>query len=871
MNRISAWLHKKLLRCYPAEFREEFETEMELDFRAQLRSPRSGGFLRVWLGIFTDWLISMPREQFDVTRRDLHVSFRTLARSPLFALVVVLSLAVGIAGTSIVYTVANSLLLQTPLREPERFTGVLRGDGLSEPSSWPDYIDYRDRNRSFSRFIALNILPVFLGRGRQSQSVMAETVTDNYFDLLPATPFLGRLFKSGDCPSTCAQEVVISYRFWRHAYGGDPGVVGRQVPLSGVPATIIGIAPEGFDGTLAPVMTDIWIHVENRRLTDPELFSDRRTRWLGIGGRLKDGVSAAQAIANLNAIDRQLQREYHYPENQDRRLWAAVTHGIGIPLLRKRVEAVVTLLGAAALLLLLISCANVANMVLARATARRQETAMRRALGAGSYRLIRLSLTESLLLAVLGGIAGLLLSAWCTRLLPNLQPPANDLYTYRVAIHQDFSVWAFTFAVSLVCGLLFGMLPALQTARADCLQAIRNLDAQGHPRWFARRALVSGQVAFSVVLLVAAGLFYRSFAKQQEIAPGFPLAKGLIVPLNLNLVSYAGNEDKGRRFYESVKDKVQSLPGVQIASLASYVPLNALSPTVEVGRDAAAPVRAALDLIDPDYLPAMNIRLIGGRNFSAHDRDSAERVALADERLVRRLWPGAASPLDALGRTLRITEEKTPIKIVGIVASNFRSRLIEEPWPALFLPVAQRYSSMLYLVVRTAPAPEELMPLISRAVESVDDTVSLRRMRTLGMQLSDVLWPIRTGSLILASASILAVLLAVVGLYGVIAYAMARRQREMGIRVALGARPADVLRLVTRDGLAMTFWGILLGVPLSLAANAALARVLYGLRPIDPIVSLAGVAMWVVISCCACVPPAWRAVRNSAAAIRDLG
>jgi predicted permease len=871
LNHISAWVHRKLLGFYPTEFQEEFGTEMEQDFRTQLRSSKRGGLPAVWLQTFADWLISMPREQLDVTRRDLHVSLRALAQSPLFTVVVVLSLAVGIAAASVVFTFANSLLIQTPLEDPSRFVGVLRGDGAAEPSSWLDYIDYRDRNQSFSQFAAWNILPVFLGRGQRSQSVMAETVTDNYFDLLHVTPFRGRLFTSGECPLTCAQQVILSHRFWQRTYGGDPGIVGRQAPLSGVPATVIGITPEGFDGTLAPVMTDIWIHVENRRLTNPELFSDRRVRWLAIAGRLKDGVSETQAIANLNAIDRQLQLENRYPDKQDRRLWASVTRGIGIPFIRRWVELVVTLLGAVAALVLLISCANVANMILARATARRREMAMRRALGAGNCRLIRLSLTESLVLAILGGVGGLLVSMWIARLLPSLQPPANDLYTYRFAIHQDFRVWAFTLGVSLSCGLLFGILPALQAARSDCLQEIRNLDSQGRPRWFARKALVSCQVAFSLVLLVAAGLFYGSFARQQEIAPGFPLAKGLIVPLNLNLASYAGNQEKGRRLYASVKDKVRSLSGVQSASLASYVPLSAMAPTVEIKRDAAAPISAALDLIDPDYLVAMNVRLVGGRNFSTHDRDFSQRVALVDERLARHLWPGAAGPLEGLGRTLSIGEEKTPVQIVGIVAGDFRSSLTTPPRPTLFLPVAQRYSSMLYLVVRTSPVPEELMGPISRVVESVDDTVSLRGMRTLEAQMSDVLWPIRTGSRVVTAACVLAVLLAVVGLYGMIAYAMARRQREMGIRVALGARTADVLRLVVREGLAMTVWGIVFGVPLAAAANVALAGVLYGLRPVDPIVLSTGIVTWAAISCFACVPPAWRAVRNSATAIRDLG
>lgn len=842
---------------------------MAQDFRTQLTLDRRGP-ARLWGRTLADWIRSMPREQLDVTRRDLGVSVRGVLRSPLFSFAVVVSLAVGIAATSVVFTVGNALLLQTPLAgDPSRFVGVLRGDGMAEPCSWPDYVEYRDRNRSFSSFAAWNIMPVFLGRSGQSESVMAETVSDTYFDMLQARPFLGRLFATGGCSGSCPQEVILSHRFWQRAYGGDPGMVGRQLTLSGVPAAVIGVMPEGFDGMLPPVMTDIWIHAENRRLTNPELFSNRRNRWLAIGGRLKDGVPSAQALANLNAIDRQLQSENRYAEHEDRRLWAAATRGIGVPALRKRAEVVVALLGVVALLVLLISCGNVANMLLARAIARRPEMAMRRALGAGNSRLIRLSLTESIVLAALGGITGLFLSIWTVGLVPVLQPPANDLYTYRFALHQDFRVWAFTAAVSLGCGLLFGVLPALQAARADCLQAVRNQDVHGRPRRLAATMLVSCQVAFCIVLLTAAGLFYRSFARQQQIEPGFPDARGLIVPLNLNLVSYSGNEEKGRRFFAAVKDKVLRLPGVQSASLASDIPLNAGAPTVEVRRDGSAPVRIALDLIDPDYLATMDIRLLAGRNFSAHDRAGSPDVGLADKRLAGQLWP-AASGAEALGGIILVGEEKRAVRIVGVVESESRASLTEAPRPTLFLPAAQRYSPMLYLLVRANAGPDRLTGPISQAVASIDDAVSLRRMRSFQEQLRDVLWPIRTGTKVVAAACLTAVLLAILGLYGVVAYAMARRQREMGIRVALGARPSDVLLSVIRDGLRKTLGGILFGLPLAVAANLALTRMLYGLKPLDPVVPLAAIAVWLAISCCACVPPAVRAVRHSLTTIRDL-
>ena len=868
-HRWSTWLHRLLLRWYPAEFRLEFGEEMAQDFRARMARLTRRQKLTAWVETIFDWLISMPREQLDVTTRDLRAGARSLRRAPLFTLAVMLSLGGGIAGASLVFTIANALLLQTPIASPTAFIGVLRGDGSSEPSSWPDYTDYRDRSRAFTSFAAWNVMPVFLGRGEHSQSVMAETVTHNYFEMLQLKPFLGSLFRPGDCPTTCPQQVILSHRFWRRAYDADPGVIGRQVALSGVPATITGIAPESFDGTLAPVMTDIWIHVENRRLTDLDAFSDRDNRWLAIAGRLKPGVSREQAIAELNAIDGELQKEHHYNSRQDRRLHGSLSRGIGIPLIRRRVEWIVALLGTVAVLVLVIACANVANMLLARAAARRQEMAMRRALGAGDARLIRLSLTESMMLAVLGGAAGWCLSTWITALMPELQPPANDLYTYRIAIHQDLRVWIFTAAISLFCGLLFGVLPALQAARADCLPAIRNVDSQGRPRWLARRILVSCQVASSVILLVTAGLFYRSFTHQEDLNPGFALRKGLIVPLNLNLATYAGNQEKGRRFFQSVKDRVGALGGVESAGFASYVPLNAQAPQVEVWREAGTSVRAGLDVIDPEFLATMDVPLVGGRNFTPHDRDDSQPVALVDERLVRRLWPDTTNPLEALGRTVRSGRDKTPMQIVGIVASDFRRSLTEAPQPMLFVPVGQRYSSMLYLVIATTASAEDLMKPVRQAVESVDDTVSLRRMRTLRTQVSDVLWPVRMGARVISWACGAAMALAMLGLYGVIAYSVSRRQREIAIRTALGARPPDVLRLVLRQGFGMTFWGIAVGLPLAVALNTVLARMLYGLRPVEPLVLVAGFGAWLFISTLACLPPAWHATQGSLSAIRE--
>ncbi len=866
-NRVARRLHALLVRSYPSEFRDEFGDQMRMDFGVQLSRRRSG---RLWAGTLFDWFISMPREQWDVTRQDLRYAYRTLSRSPLFTLVVVASLALGIGANSAIYTFAHALLFQPVVPDQDgSFVGVMRGNGSGEPVSWPDYVDYRDRNQSFSQLAAVSILPVNFGRGRQSDAVMAEAVTGNYFEAIGIRTAYGRLFSSGECPAGCDSEVILSNRLWRTRFNSDPAIIGRQAPLSGIPATIIGIAPAGFDGTVMPVATDIWIHLSNQRSSNPGLFTDRRARWLGVAGRLKPGVSAAQAAANLNGIDQQLRVSYRYPDGEDRRLSVISTPGVAIPHIRRRIVMLVSLLFFLTGAVLLISCANIASLVMVRASARRQETAMRRALGANQARLVRQSLTESVLLSVLGGFAGLLLARWMTSLLPLLQPPSNDLYSYRLDIfHAGPIVWVFTAAISMVAGVVFGLLPAWSSARSGSILEIRGLDASGRPRQRLHRVLVAGQVAFSLVLLIAAGLFMRSLRETQIIHPGFPVDNGLIAPLNLNLASYSGNEEKGRRFFQTVEDRVAGLPGVLRVALTSYFPYNPGSPLTAVERPGAPPTTAALSLIDSSYIDVMNTPLLAGRTFSKQDTAASEPVALIDESLALQLWPDAHH---ALGETILLGRGRKRIVVAGIVRSSFGRSLTDSPQPIVFVPFAQNYASTMQLLVRTSDDPGRMIEPVRREIERLDDAVSLSRVRTFQKHMTDLMWPIRVSSRMVVCLGLLAMLLAVVGMYGVIAYSVSRRTREIGIRMALGASRTGILRLIARQGLTLAAWGILAGVPLSLAANTVLSRSLYGIRPVEPAVALAVAALWIGLAVVSSLIPSVGAMRHALASIRDQG
>jgi predicted permease len=453
--------------------------------------------------------------------------------------------------------------------------------------------------------------------------------------------------------------------------------------------------------------------------------------------------------------------------------------------------------------------------------------------------------------------------------LSTIQPPGSDLYTFRLAAGNDTRVWIFTLAVTLASSFLFGVLPAWKMARADCMQEVRGQDRAGRPRLAGQNALVAIQVCLSLVMLVTAAIFLRSLGRTAQVSPGFATENGIIVPLNLNLATYAGNEAKGRAFFRTVEERIGALAGVRECSLLSYVPLS-FDPTTTVRLGTADPLTVSINLVEPAYLSVMNRTLLSGRNFSAADDASSQRVALIDSRLALALWPDA-NPSAAVGRAIRVGDEKEAVQIAGIVSAVPGRSLTDTPRPALLLPAAQRYSTVMNLAVRTREKPEALLEPIRREVAAVDDVVSLRRMRTMKSLVADALWPLRVGSRAILSLGFLALVLAVAGIYGVIVYSVSRRTREIGIRLAVGATGGDVVALIARHALSVTGWGIAAGLPLCVGGNFLLARFLFGVRPVEPDLIAGMAALWLAVSLAACAAPALRALKDGPASIRELG
>ena len=865
-GRFSGWLYRRLISAYPADFRDEFGSLMESDFRL----ARRDGTARAWLAALADWLVSMPRQQWDASRQDVAYSLRTLLRAPLFTLTVVLSLALGIGANATVFSFVDSLLLAPAWPgKPAELVSVLRGNGMQEPCSWLDYVDYRQRNHTFSLLAATALQQLPFGRGRVAQLLMAEAISDEYFAVAGVHAAIGRVFAPGQCAGDCPAEAVISDRLWRRSFAADPSVLGRQVPVSGLSTTIIGVAEPEFTGTIPPVSTDVWIHITSLRQSHPALFSNRRERWLGFSGLLKPGVTRADAVADLNRVETQLQREYSYPAGEDRRLRSIDQRGVSVPSMRRRLVTALGLMMALAALLLLVACANVACLVLVRWNSRRREMAMRQALGASRPRLGRLVLTESLLLALTGATLGFGLMRWLSGLLTTIQPPGSDLYTFHFSPANDFRLWAFMLAVALSSGLLCGVLPAWRMAHSSTMLELRGLTGSGRPRLLGQSALVVTQVALSLALLVASAVCLRSLGQTARVNPGFDPAGGIIVPLNLNLPTYAGDEARGRAFYREVEQRVLSLPGVRQCSLFNTAPL-AFEPTTTVRSGNTGPLTVALNVVEPAYLSVMSVSLLAGRNFRPSDDSTAPRVALIDAALARALWPGT-SPAAAVGRAFRLGNDTDPLLVAGVVAGAPRRSLTEPSRPVVLLAATQRYSPAMNLAVRTEGPPEALLEPVRRAIEAVDDMVSLRRMRTMRSLLEDALWPLRASVAATLSLGLLALLLAAAGIYAVLSYSLARRTREIGIRLAVGAGRAQILGLAARQALSITAAGVALGLPLALSVNSLLAHSLFGVRPFEPGLIASVAVLWFGVALAACVVPALRALRQGPAAIRELG
>jgi predicted permease len=634
--------------------------------------------------------------------------------------------------------------------------------------------------------------------------------------------------------------------------------------VKGRPFEIIGVASPKFKGLFVGFSSELWIPLaaDVSFAAGRDLLDDRDSRWLFVKGRLQPGVTPDQAQAGLDVLAEQLAGTY--PEtNEDRRFPLVPTTDVRlIPIVDRALVPVATLLMVVVGLLLLIVCTNLANLLLARALARRKEIAIRLAVGARRGRLVRQLLTESLLLALIGGTLGLVLAWWTAKLLVSFQPPV--MFKLSLDLGLDGRVLAFTFLISVLAGVVFGLAPALQGTKPELLPALKDdLDSSSRRyRLFGlRNSLVIVQVAVSLVLLIGAGLFLRSLMGAQAVDPGFERERAAIMTVAPELAGY--ERTRVENFYSDLLERAPTFAGVESAALASHMPLgvavNTNSLYVE-GADVLPDEAPSIDVtaISPGYFETMGIPLLRGRDFLKRDDESTPLVAIVNEAAARRFWPGE----DAVGKRFRLGDpESDPREIVAIARDTKVRTLGEEPRPYLYLPYGQNYRSIMSLIVRTGNAPESLLPVLRREALSLDESLPIMELKTMEQHLGIMLFGPRMGGMLLGVFGGLAVLLATIGLYGVVSYAAAQRTREVGIRVALGARPVDVVRLVTGEGMMLVGVGALIGLVSGFAATQPLGNLLIGVNVSNPTTVLGVTLILVGVAFLATLIPAVRAAR----------
>lgn len=785
--------------------------------------------------------------------QDVVFALRMLRKAPGFTLAAVLAIALGIGANTAIFTVVKQVLLQPlPFPDPGRIVDVSEyARGAATTVSPPNFADWRAQNRTLGAFGAYTEQVLTLSGAAEPARVSGGLIDAAVLDVLEVTPLLGRAFTAADMQPGGRRVVLLGFDVWQRQYGGERGIVSRTVTLEGEPYEVAGVMPKGFD---FPDGSEVWIPL--RFAPDDMRDNQRGAHYISAIGRLRPGVTAAQATADLNAIEQRIARQF--PDKVDGYTVAAV------PLLDSLVETVqrplLILFGAVAFVLL-IACVNVSNLLLSRATTRTGEIAVRAALGAGRWRLIRQLLAESVALSLAGGAAGLLLASWGVRALMAVAPA--DL-PRAAAVRMDGSILAFSIVLSLLAGVLFGTVPALVASRPDLAVFLKDVRRDGGGSGGRRRLrglLVAAQVALALILLTGAGLAIRSFQRLTHVDPGFRTANVVTFRIGLPEAAYATPESHARFFRDYVK-RIQHLPGVVAAGAVSIPPVTrsgfggtfTIVGRPESADEGSAQIRSAT----PGYMEALSIPLRAGRFFDARDVEGAARVALISETAARRFWPGE----NPVGRQIRVhvnERTKQPREIVGIVG-DVRTRGLElAPVPVVYVPHAQYGPESMSVVVRTASDPMAVLPQLRAGLTAMARDVALSRARTMDQLVAANVAQPRFRTLLLAIFASVALALAAVGLYGVVAFSVNQRRSELGVRLALGANPGDVLRLVLREGMTPVAAGILSG----LVGAAILARMmrslLFGVEASDPATFAAVAIVLAGVALVACYVPARRA------------
>ena len=813
---------------------------------------------------------------------DLRYGSRMLLRAPGFTAVAVLSLGIGIGANTAIFSLVDKVLIRKlPVEEPGRLVVVTanRGQGALTGSNYPDFVDYRDRNDVFDGLVAYAQRALTLSEGGRAERIQGLIVSGNYFTVLGVRPALGRGFlPEEDKTASSHPVVVLGYGLWQRRFGGEPGIVGKSLSLNGNPFTVVGIAPSEFEGTIAGGAPDVYVpimmmeQISTTPFDRSNLLFGPRSRtlsgWIQVLGRLKPGVSREQAAAAMTTLGGQIAREHANADGSPRvePKFLIEDGSRGHTNLVRDLRFPLQMLMAIVALVLLIACANVANLLLARAGTRQKEIAIRLATGAGRTRLIRQLLTESVLLSTLGGAAGLAMAASISGLMVSFTPPNNAFSTPLMLDNRlDMRVLGFTLAISMVTSILFGLAPALVASRPDLVSALRDeatVFGKKVRHLNLRNLLVVGQVAVSVIVLVGAGLCVRSLRNLYAIDTGFDPAKVLVMSVDVSSSGYS--RERGLQFYSELLERARRLPGVEAVSLATQIALgDGFGSTMRGEGYAAKPgedMSCDFNQIGPDYFHMMKIPLLEGREFGQSDTTNTPPVAIINQTAARRFWPGQS----AIGR--RVIVGRPPFDqarvVVGIVKDSKYRRLTEEVRPAVFSPFFQSYRGDMTLHVRTTGEPATMLAAVRREAQALDPSLPLYNAKTLEEQKGSSLYTSRMAATLLTMFGVLALLLAAVGLYGVMAYTVNRRTHEIGIRLALGAQAREVRRLLMVEGTAIMTIGLLLGLGAALAGARLVESFLYGVRPNDPIAFAGAALLLAAVTVLANYLPARRASRT---------
>jgi len=818
--------------------------------------------------------------------QDIRFALRILIKNPGFSAIAILSLALGIGANTTIFTVVNAILLNPlPVKQISRVVQVDTVDTKTRVTaanvtklgmSYPNCQDYARNSKVFSGLSCIaGPLPLTWSGGTEPKQIFGQMVSANYFDVLGLRPAAGRLFMPDEDTKLGGNNVVVlSYSLWVNKFGSDPNVVNKTLTLNASSYSIVGVAPRGFKGAFTFGNAEqVWLPVSMY----PQVlagffkdnFNDRRFLATAVIGRLKDGVNLGEAEASLKTLASSLEREF--PKDNASRsvaLTPLAEAAVGVNN-RNQFVLIGGFMMAIVGLVLLIACANLANLLLAQSAGRQKEIGLRAALGASQVRMARQLLTESMVLAILSGVVGLAIAYAGRAVLWSFRPPF--ILDGDVDLSFDSHVLFFTLGVALLTAVTIGLAPAVKVAKPNLIEAL-NVGGRGGTVGWARSPLrsllVVTEIALALVALVGAGLFVRSMQSAQRIDPGFESKKLFVFAFDLGALHY--DEGRGQQYFRAAIDRAKAVPGVESATIASNFPLGGgLGRTVfPEGQDEASGYRGTLTQlndVDTNFFRTLSIPLVGGRDFTDADRKDTHPVAIISEAMANQFWPGQS----AVGKRFHFFGEPQLREVVGVVRNTVVNAIGEDPQPLAYLPLTQDFAPAATMQVRTSGSPESVIAAVRSQVQSLDTNLALTNLNTIEELIDQGLWAPRVGAGLLAVFGALALLLAIVGVYGVLSYSVSQQTREIGIRMAMGARTASVLSLVVRQGMRLALVGLALGLVIAFAGMRVLSSLLFGVSAHDP-VTFAGVSLILAAAAIlGCFIPARRAAKiNPISALR---